>query len=169
MKIIEGLKKVKDLKKKADDIKILVNKYCADLECEAPTYPDQRRQIESWCQAHSDIVKEILDINYRIQKTNIETLVTIELGGKHVSKSIAEWIHRRKDLAHLEESFWRSLSDKGLIDKQYQLTAQSPITMVKKRLYFDPVERDKKVEMYRSEPSAIDSVLETINALTDLK
>lgn len=168
MKIIEALKKIKDLKKKAEDIKVLAKTHCADMECETPVYADQKRQVESWCQAYSDIIKEILELKYRVQKTNIETQVTIELGDRHVTKSIAEWIHRRKELASLEENFWRALTDKGHKDNQYQLTPSSPVTIVKRRLYFDAVERDKKIELYRSEPSKIDAVMETINALTDL-
>jgi hypothetical protein len=35
-------------------------------------------------------------------------------------------------------------------------------------LYFDPAERDKKIEIFRSEPSLIDRTLEVINCTTDL-
>lgn len=34
--------------------------------------------------------------------------------------------------------------------------------------YFDPVERDNRVSMYREEPGLIDSTLEVVNATTDL-
>lgn len=169
MKIIEAMKKIKDLQRKAEDIKGLAAKYCADLDCDTSVYADQRREVSGWCQSYSDIMKEILSLRFRIQKTNIQTEVTIELGGKHVTKTIAEWIHRRKDLAKNEESLWRSLTDKGLRDTQsFQLTPQSPQNIVKRRLYFDPSERDQKIELYRSEPSAIDGTLEVINAITDL-
>lgn len=168
MKIIEALKKVKDLQKKAEDIKSKIGAHCADLDCETAIYPDQRRQVAEWVQSYSDIVKEILHLRFSIQKTNVLTPVTIELANVHVTKTIAEWIHRRKDLAKMEESLWRTLTDRNLRDSSYQLTTSSPQTIVKRRLYFDPVERDKKVETFRSEPSKIDSVLETINATTDL-
>ncbi len=168
MKIIEALKKLKDLARKADDLKDKVQKHCADLDCESPIYPDQKRQVSEWTQAHSDIVKEILTLRYAIQKTNIMTNVSIELDGKHVTKTIAEWIHRRKDLAKMEESLWQSLSDRGLRDSSYQVTKESPLTQIKRRLYFDPLERDRKREIFRSEPSKIDSTLEIINATTEL-
>lgn len=43
-----------------------------------------------------------------------------------------------------------------------------PDLVVKRRLYFDPSERDHKLEVYRSEPAKIDSTLEIINAVTDI-
>ena len=61
------------------------------------------------------------------------------------------------------------LTDKGLKETyQNQLTPNAPVTIIKKRLYFDPVERDRKIELYRSEPSIIDSTLEITNAVTEL-
>jgi hypothetical protein len=170
MKIIEALKKIKDLARKADDLEAKVKQYCADLDCESPTYPDQRAEVSGWLQSHSDLMKEILSLRVRIQRTNLDTQVTIELGDQFVTKSIAEWIHRRKDLAAKEEGVWRCLSDRGLKEtNSYQLTPTSPVTMVKRRLYFDPKIRDSRVALYRSEPSVIDSTLEVINATTDLK
>lgn len=169
MKIIEGLKKIKDLAKKAEDLRGKVSQYCADLDCESPVYPDQKRQISEWLQSHSDVIKEILALRYRIQKTNIATQVTMQLNDRSVTKSIAEWVHRRRDLAELERTMWNRLSDRGLKDMStYKLTPQSPENIVKRRLYFDPKERDEKVELYRSEPGIIDATLETINAVTDL-
>jgi hypothetical protein len=44
-----------------------------------------------WIQAHGDIMKEILKLQIAIQKTNLLTPVTIEIGGKQVTKSIAFW------------------------------------------------------------------------------
>jgi len=169
MKIIEALKKIKDLSRKAADIRDLIAKHCADLDCETPTYPDQKRQIQEWLQSHGDVIKEILHLRYSIQKTNVETMVTIEIGGNHVTKSIAEWIHRRKDLAKLEEDVYRKLTNRDLKEVYTQkLTDNTPEKQVKRRLYFDPAERDMKIEMFRSEPSLIDRTLEVTNCITDL-
>lgn len=163
------MKKVKDLQRKADDLKEKISKYCADLECETPTYPDQKREVTGWVQSAHDIYKEIGFLRISIQKTNIETEVTIELGGKFVKKTIAEWVHRRRDLAKSDEAIEKALTDKGLKEGYTsQLTPSSPQTITKRRLYFDPSERDKKLELYRSEPSLIDATLEIINATTEL-
>src|SRR5512136_1673265 len=145
MKIIEAMKKIKDLQKKADDLRGKVRQHCADLDFETAVYPDQKGQIQSWLQAHSDIVKEILGLRYAIQKTNIATSVTIELGGVQVTKTIAEWIHRRRDLAGLEMEMWRGLTDRNLKEGAIQQTS-GQTRDVKIRRYYDPAEKDRKVD-----------------------
>ena len=42
------------------------------------------------------------------------------------------------------------------------------MTEVRVRRYYDPAQRDEKLELYRSEPSTIDATLEVSNAVTDL-
>lgn len=167
MKIIEAMKKIKDLQKKADDLRTKVKQHCADLDFETAVYPDQKGQVQSWLQSHSDVVKEILALRFAIQKTNIATPVTIELGGVQVTKTIAEWIHRRRDLASLEMDVWRGLTDRNLKEGAIQQTS-GQTRDVKIRRYYDPAERDKKVDLYRSEPSIIDATLEVVNAVTEL-
>lgn len=171
MKIIEALKKTKDLQKKAEDIKKKISLHCADMDHESPTYgtvDQQRDQITEWLQSYSDVLKEILSLRFRIQKTNVTFPVTIELGGKQVSKTIAEWIHRRRDLAKLEGEVWSALTDRTLppVFKMKQTNGNE--TEVKIRRYYDPKIRDIKAELFRSEPSTIDANLEVINATTDL-
>jgi hypothetical protein len=167
MKLIEGLKKIKELSKKADDLKDKVKNYCVHMSYETPTYPDQKGQIKEWIQAHSDILKEILNLRIGIQKTNLETQVTIELGGKGIIKSIAEWIHRRRDLALNECSMWRGLTDKGLREGQIK-DSKGDIIEAKITRCYDPTEKDNRIDLYENEPSIIDSKLETVNAITDI-
>lgn len=171
MKIIEGLKKQKDLAKKAEDIKAKIALNCVDMEHENPVYgttDQQREQINEWLQSYSDILKEILSLRFRIQKTNVTCPVTIELGGKQVTKTIAEWIHRRRDLATTEALAWKCLTDKNLPAVGKIQQTNGTVTEVKIRRYYDPKVRDTKVELFRSEPSIIDSTLEVVNATTDL-
>ena len=166
IKIIEAMKKIKALQVKAEDLRKKVATYCADQSHETAVYGDrQREQIKEWIQAHHDVLQEILKLRVAIQKTNISTDVTIELGGVQVTKSIAAWIHRRRDLAVMEQSMWTGISDRGLREGTVA-TSTGEKQEVKIRRYYDPVERDKSVELYRTEPSVIDSTLETINATT---
>jgi hypothetical protein len=167
MKLIEALKKVKDLLKKADDLRDKISKHCSDLDCETPVYSDQKEQVSSWLQAHSDILKEISSLQYRILKTNVLTKVTVELGGKFIEKSISEWMGRRKKLANMEEMCWRALTDRNL--REGNITQSNGTTlMVKIRRHYDPKLRDEKVALYSSEPSLIDAKLEIANCMTDL-
>lgn len=169
MKLIEGMKKIKELQEKAEDLRKKVGQHCADLDYETAVYPDQKRQVSEWIQSHSDIIKEILSLRQRIQKTNIHTYVDIELGGKTVSKTISEWIHRRRDLAKLELDMWAKLTDRNLKEGAIPSTVPGgEAKMVKIRRYYDPLERDKKIDLYRTEPGVIDRTLEVINAITDL-
>jgi hypothetical protein len=167
MKIIEALKKTKDLNRKCLDLLEKIKLYCADMDIETPTYPDQSRQMSEWLQSYKDIVREIGRLNYCIQKTNVMTKVTVVIDNNEITKSITEWIGRRKDLAKLERMSWAALSNRNLRDNKFQ-QSQGTIVDCKVRLYFDPKQKDKMMDILASEPSLIDSKLEIVNAITDL-
>lgn len=167
MKLIQAMKQIQDLQRKLDDLKGKIAIYCADLSFESPLYENQKQTVSGWIQSGSDILKEILRLRIAVQKTNLETQVSIELNGKTVTKSIAEWIHRRRDLATSEYNLWSRLTDKNLKEGLHRATSGVE-SMVTIRRYFDPAERDSNMELYRSEPSIIDSNLEVVNAVTDL-
>jgi hypothetical protein len=168
MKLIQAMKQLKELTTKAEDLREKVAKFCADLTIETPTYPDQRATIDGWIQSHGDIVKRIGELRLAIQRTNLATPVTIELNGVSVTKPIASWIHRRRDLAALEGTMWSKLTDRNLKEQNLQTAPGGAVTEVRIRRYYDPSQRDQKRELYRSEPSIIDGTLEVVNATTDL-
>lgn len=167
MKIIEAMKEIKRLEEKVGDLKEKISRYCVDMDIENPTYPDQKGQVNSWLQSVTDTLKEAMRLRILVQKTNLEVQVSIELGGVQVSHSIAEWILRRRLYAAAQEGVWAALSNKNLRDG-FLKDSKGEQILTKVRLYYDPVERDKKVEEYRSEPSIIDRTLEVVNATTDL-
>lgn len=170
MKVIEGMKQIKDLSQKGEDLRTKVAKYCADLDSETPMYGNkQTEQIKEWIQAHSDIQREILRLRVAVQRTNLATEVTIQLNGQPVKKTIAEWIHRRRDLASREYEMWAGLGRKEQSMKEGMLvTSTGEKKEVHIRRYYDPRTRDEKAEEYRSEPNQIDATLEVVNAVTDL-
>ncbi len=168
MKLIEALKGIKDLQRKADDLEDKVKQHCAITSKQTPEYGDnQEKKINGWIQAHKDIVKEILRLRIAIQRTNLSIAVAIEIGDKKIAHSIAAWIHRRRDLAGLELSMWQTLTDRGITEGaiKYQSGDMEDIKIVR---YFDPVRRDNMKELLTSEPSIIDGRLEIVNATTDL-
>lgn len=167
MKIIEGMKKLKDLQKKAGDIRDKVSLNCAISSIQSPIYDNQSNKISEWLQAHQDIMKEILKLRIDIQKTNLVTEVTIELGDKQVTKTIAEWIHRRRDLADYDKKLFRGLTDRGIREGNGN-TPTGDVIDIKIIRYYSPEQRDAKISLYDSEPSLIDAKLEVINAITDL-
>lgn len=168
MKIIEGLKKIKELQKKAEDLRSKIATHSAHLDYETPLYSNQKGQVSEWLQAHSDVLKEILKYRVGIQRVNLSTDVTIEIGGKAVTKTIAEWIHRRRDLANFEAKAWKALTDRGLKEGVINQSTGEPKAIKLVRCY-DPIERDGKVDIYSDEPMTIDSKLEVINAITELE
>lgn len=168
MKLIEALKKVKDLQRKASDLKSLVSEHCAISNLDTPKYPDQKVQVDGWIQAYSDVLKEILSLRVAIQRTNLGTAVTIEIGGKAVKKTIAEWIHRRRDLAGLELAIWSVIGDRGIKEGMVNGPGGALIKVEINRFY-DPDTVVAMRELYASEPSLIDGTLEIINAVTDLQ
>jgi hypothetical protein len=169
MKIIEAMKRIKELNVKAEDLKNKVAQYCAITNVENPTYgKDQAGKIKEWLQGIHDTLQEILRLRVAIQRTNLDTKVKIELGEKFVEKSIAEWIHRRRDLANSERVAWEALTDRGLREGIMK-NSQGESVEVRIVRYYDPSEKDSKVAMYRDEPSVIDRTLEVVNAVTDLK
>jgi len=167
MKLIEALKKVKDLQRKAGDLRLLVRDHCAISSFETQKYPNQTKQVAEWIQAHSDVLKEILKLRVAIQKTNLFTEVVIEIGDKQVTKTIAAWIHRRRDLANEELQMWNQLTDRGIQEGLAKGPTGDPVEIRVNRFY-DPSERDTRCELFASEPSIIDGRMEVVNAITDL-
>lgn len=168
MKLIEAMKMLKHLSIKAEDLRKKVGQYSADLNIETATYPDQKAQIDSWIQSHHDLVKEILRLRVAIQKTNLVTPVSITFEDQTVEKTIAEWIHRRRDLAKMEGSMYAQLTDRGLKEQNLQTVAGGAVTEIRIRRYYDPTQKDWKLALYNAEPNRIDASLEVANAITDL-
>lgn len=175
MKLIEAMKQVKDLLIKADDLRKKIANHSAILSLETPVYENQAEQIKKWLQAHEDIMQLIGSLQVLIAKTNLNTHVTINFGNDvQVTKSITEWIVRRgkgtdkNGTAMMDMKAWAALTDRNLREGSVPSSSGGEATKVTIRRFYSPEDRDKKVEMYRSEPHLIDSTLEVINAVTDL-
>ena len=167
MKIIEALKRTKDLQRKAEDLRDLVKSNCARSSLETDRYPEQAKKVAGWIQSHSDVLKELLRLRIAIQRTNLATVVSIDFGEENVMKTIAEWIHRRRDLAGLELKMWSGLTDRGIQEGSGKGPSGDPID-IKIIRFYSPAKRDDNKEYYQFEPSLIDGRLEVVNAVTDL-
>lgn len=167
MKIIEAMKRVKSNRQKINDLHKKIAQNSAHLSHEKSPYKNPTEQVAEWVQSCLDLSQESARLLVMIAKTNQETIVEIELGGKKVKKSIAEWIWRRREFAGLDRLAYDMLTDRNLTGGQMNATVGDPIIVEIVR-NFDAAERDKMVEMFASEPSEIDSALEVVNAVTDL-
>ena len=168
MKIIEGLKQIKDLQRKASDIRAKIRECAAKMSFETSKYENQREKVAGWLQSHHDLVLEIERLRERISKTNVLTTVTIDLCDKSITKTIHSWISRRRDLSALDLSAWQQLSDMGLKDQAVRSPSTTEVVEFKVVRFFDPSLRDKKIDALKSEISIIDAKLEIVNATTDL-
>lgn len=168
MKLIEAMKRVKANKDKIADLNKKIQAVSANLSFETPLYGDRTGdQIKEWLQSCRDTSAENVRLLVAIQRTNLATIVPITLGGITVSKSVAEWIWRRREYATLDANTWRQLTDRGLKEGNLPTTT-GVATEVKIVRHYDPVQRDKMLAMFTSEPHEIDAALEVINAITDL-
>lgn len=168
MKIIEAMKRVKQNKEKIVDLQKQIGLFCANLNFETMTYgAETPNKIREWLQACDDTTQENIRLLVAIQRTNNVTPVTISLAEKSVTKTIAEWVWRRREYAKVDLQTWSMLTDRNLKEGMGNNSSGTPVE-VKIVRHFDPVRRDKMVAMYKSEPHEIDAALEVVNAVTDL-
>lgn len=167
MKIIEGMKGIKANLIKAEDLRKKIAANSAILNIETPAYEDTAVQVQSWLDTHREIIANVESLRLAIQRTNIATDVTLTIGGKSVTKSIAAWVHRRRDLATFEKTAWAGLTDRNLREQNVaQSTGQ--VLEVRIKRFYNPKLRDEKTGIFTQEPHEIDAQLEVVNATTDL-
>lgn len=168
MKIIEAMKRVKLNEEKVADLQNRISGVSANLTIETPQYGDQTaKKIQEWLQSCEDISQENIRLLVAIQRTNLATKVPIEIGSKTVTKTIAEWVWRRRKYATQDLAGWQKLTDRGLKEGLSQSSTGVPLE-IKIQRHYDPVKRDEKLSEYRAEPHQIDAALEIVNATTDL-
>jgi hypothetical protein len=170
MKIIEAMKRVKANKEKITDLQAKVSQFCANLNFETLTYGTAdltKDKISEWIQSCNDITQENVRLLVAIQRTNALTSVPITLADKTVTKTISEWVWRRREYAAIDLKTWQMLTDRNLKEGTGQNSSGTPVE-VKIIRHFDPVRRDAMVAMFKSEPHEIDAALEVVNAVTDL-
>lgn len=168
MKIIEAMKMVKANKEKIAELGQRIERHSAILSIETPTYgEEQRDKIREWTQSALDVTRDNVELLVAIARTNQQTFVTIALGDKQVTKTISEWVWRRREYAAIEQKIWQSQCDRGLKEQNVQ-SSPGVVTEVKLLRFYDPAKRDEQLDILRREPHLIDGALEVVNAVTDL-
>jgi len=168
MKIIEAMKRVKANKEKVADLQGKLNTICANLSHETPLYGTETgNKVKEWLQSCVDLSQENVRLLCAIQRTNLSTKVAIDLDGASVTKSIAEWVWRRREYAATDLATYSKLTDRGLKEGMIQTSTGQPMELKIVR-HYDPVARDTAMARYRSEPHLVDAALEIVNATTDL-
>jgi hypothetical protein len=170
MKIIEAMKRIKENKEKIADLQSKIFQYHVNMSYETPVYgPNTPGKIQEWLQSCHDLAMNNVKLLTQIAKTNLATSVTITLNEKPITKTIAEWVWRRREYAAIDLKTWAQLNDRNLKDMMTPATVQgaepTKITVVR---HYNPEQRDVHLNMYKSEPHQINAALEVINAVTDL-
>lgn len=168
MKLIEGMKRIKQNKEKITDLHAKIANHCANLSYETPVYGSETgTKIKEWLQSCTDLSQENVRLLTAVARTNLITPVTMEIGGKQVTKTIAEWVWRRREYAALDKLTFSRLTDRGL--KEGSSNTSTGVSLeIKLVRHYDPVARDTALAMYQAELHQIDSALEVVNAVTDL-
>lgn len=168
MRLIEAMKRVKSNKEKITDLQKKVADHCANMAHETPVYGTETgTRIKEWLQSCTDLSQENVRLLLAIQRTNLHTPVSIMLGEKSTTKMIAEWVWRRREYAALDLLTWSKLTDRGLKEGLANTSTGQPFELKLVR-HYDPVQRDGRLALYKSEPHDIDAALEIANATTDL-
>ena len=174
MKLVQGLKRKKEIIEQIGDLQSKICKYSVDEDDKAPIYGTveaQKAQIKGWQQSIRDLNKELENLTMSIQKTNLITSVTIRVGEVDVTKPIAAWIERRRTGASFDYNAWSNLQEKvpgRSADIRVTKGPDGKDRAVATRLYWDATERDKMMKVFKSEISLIDGALEVVNAETEL-
>lgn len=168
MKIIEAMKRVKMNKDKIADLRKRIAASSANLSIETPLYENTKDKIAEWLQSCTDTSQDNVGLLVAIQRTNLATQVAIEIGGKKITKSVAEWVWRRREYAKTDMETWAHLTDRNLREQRVQQSTGAEPLEIKLIRHYDPAMRDEKLALYRDEPHLIDAALEIVNATTDL-
>lgn len=169
MKIIEAMKEIKANLVKITDLQKKISTHCANLSIETPVYGnDTSNKIKEWSQSCNDLSLRNVNLLASIARTNLATKVTITIGDKSISHSIAEWIWRRRQYAAIDQKTWEAQGDRGLKEGNANFSVGGEPTKVTIVRFYDPQLRDTMVDKFRNEPHQIDAALEVVNATTDL-
>lgn len=175
MKLIEALKDQKSTLRKMEDLRRKIASHCADLDVMQPTYgsaQEQEKKISEWLQSHDDLALKLTDLKKKIQNTNLQTLVTIKVGDKDITRSIVEWIIRKREIIDLQLLAYSSLNDRGLSEKGLRAMGSpdeaKKLQNARVRFYFNASTRDQTIETLKTEKESIDKALEITNATIEL-
>ena len=173
--IVEALKQRKRQRRKADDLRRKIAKYCVDTNIQKPTYGTVDEQFETvtgWVASHTSCIRNITKLDLAIARANLNKVVTLKVGDTNVTQPLAYWVSRRtQGLPDVERKAWEALDESKLPASETvaPLRGVGEEVLLERRLYFDPKIRDKNIDDLKAEVDAIDSALEIANATTVLE
>ena len=153
--ILDGLKKVKILTKKASKKASRIAGSCCSFEGEEPLY-----NVRELMQSHSDLLLEIDKIKSQIQCTNAATMITDDRYGKF---NIASLISYRQGVLPQRIAVLKTLSKSQKESESMYVTPKRKVVM-----HYVPKEREDTIDKYEDEILDIDAILDKCNMTTKL-
>lgn len=177
MKIIEGLKELKQITEKLDKNADMISLYASALDNEKlpfETEDKQRKQINEYIQSSKDLISRYLQLKTAIDKTNMETKVQFDFGTFTIhdlillnprnAKAARTGNYAGAMLAQPYTALTTDQADRRL----HMLNRNSSSDSIKVLRFYD--EEAKNKELYRISDflGSISARLEVINATTDI-
>ena len=109
MMIIEGMKRLRVIKKRMASNIDSVNKYAAIISSERPMFgseDEQKKEVKEIIQSNLDLLREYLKLKKRIERTNLQTVV--EIGG--VEYTISDLLILKRELVQLVVNTYDALN-----------------------------------------------------------
>lgn len=166
MKLIEALKQIKIIDKRLNHNSARITELASKVSLEMPVYGTveaQKNEINSLIQSSNDLCKEYLNLKKRIDRTNLQTIVTI---GKD-SYVLADLLTIRRGLSAKMKDTYSALNDRTAQQRMANYRAFDGKTPTVERMY----DEHTKVNGFKHWMELEDEIevrLEVINATTDL-
>jgi hypothetical protein len=163
MKLIEALKEIKLIEKKLQANREQLSQYSSATDMERlpfVTEEAQRDAIKSILQSSSDLLSNMLLLKRSIERTNLETKVTV-MGQEF---SITELLFlKRYGCSQMTNTFQCLSTD--FATRKVRAFSDSKIKILQ---FFDEKMKNDKLRYWMDFEAAISSTLEIVNATTDL-
>ena len=169
MTILEGMKELKLIEKKILDNNTQIQRLSSQPSNEKPYMVEgaeaQRKKIRELTQSNTDLTKRYLEINSRINYTNLFTTVEIE-GVKYTLNDLLQF---RRKLSRMNEAGFAAMNDnnynKEAIGKARAGGYSADVVIER---YYDETYKQHNLETWQTFYHNIDSRLEVKNATTEL-
>ena len=173
MKLIEAIKNLKIIQKRIDKNVGLIRQYASYISSEAPSFTteaQQRNEVQSLIQANIDLQNEYLRLKKAIERTNLETLVTIN----GYTYPISDVISIRRIVGRFQNDTFAALDTTAAMSRMKQVYMGSaakpvdPANPPRVIALFDEKYKNDSLKSWGEFLEAIDGKMEVVNAETEL-
>lgn len=172
MMIIEGMKRLRVIKKRMISNIESINKYAAIVSNERPMFgseDEQKKEVKQIIQSNLDLLKEGLKLKKRVERTNLQ--IVVEMDGEKYT--ISDMLILKREYVQLIVQTYDALNTNqaqmklNAMSRQHHVAGQQGESLRIDHM-FDEKEKNKELRKWQDLYDNIDSRLEVINAITTL-